>query len=122
MTTYALPHGLLWRLVAIAAVPLVQLQVPSDAEIKPLIDERLLPKTDTGFVVGVLEAGRRRIVAVGKTGSEAVPLDGATVFEIGSITKVFTASVLASMVDRGEVRLDDPVSKYLPAGVRMPAK
>jgi serine-type D-Ala-D-Ala carboxypeptidase/endopeptidase len=47
------------------------------------------------------------------------PLDGDTVFEIGSITKVFTALLLADMVERGEVALDDPVAKYLPTA--MPA-
>jgi len=49
-------------------------------------------------------------------------VDGDSVFEIGSITKVFTAVLLADMVERGEVRLDDPISKYLPAGVRAPAR
>ncbi len=43
-------------------------------------------------------------------------------FEIGSITKVFTASVLASMVARGEVRLDDPVARYLPPSVKAPTR
>ncbi|HTI03760.1 MAG TPA: serine hydrolase, partial [Gemmatimonadales bacterium] len=51
----------------------------------------------------------------------AVGVAGTAVFEIGSITKVFTASVLADMVARGEVRLDDPVAKYLPASVHVPS-
>src|SRR5208283_4407870 len=49
-------------------------------------------------------------------------LDGDTVFEIGSITKVFTALLLADMAQRGEVALTDPVSKYLPKGVKMPGR
>ena len=36
------------------------------------------------------------------------------VFEIGSITKTFTATVLASMVRDGLVALDDPVARHLP--------
>ena len=47
-------------------------------------------------------------------------VDGDTVFEIGSITKVFTALLLQDMVERGEMKLDDPVQKYLPASVHMP--
>ncbi|NIP78846.1 MAG: serine hydrolase, partial [Gemmatimonadetes bacterium] len=43
-----------------------------------------------------------------------------SVFEIGSITKTFTAALLADMVARGEMALDDPVQKYLPEGVTMP--
>lgn len=44
-------------------------------------------------------------------------MDGHTVFEIGSITKVLTALILTDMVSRGEVAFDDPVAKYLPASV-----
>ena len=50
------------------------------------------------------------------------PLDGDTAFEIGSMTKVFTALVLADMVRRGEVALDDPLAKYLPGGAKIPER
>ncbi len=49
-------------------------------------------------------------------------VDEKTVFEIGSITKAFTATLLADMVLRGEVALDDPVEKYLPPGSKVPAR
>jgi serine-type D-Ala-D-Ala carboxypeptidase/endopeptidase len=39
-----------------------------------------------------------------------------TIFEIGSVTKVFTALLLADMAERGEVRLSDPAARYLPGG------
>jgi len=45
-----------------------------------------------------------------------------TLFEIGSITKTFTATALASMVKEGKVKLNDPVQKYLPATVSLPIK
>ena len=35
-------------------------------------------------------------------------------FQIGSITKVFTGILLAQVVINGEVKLDDPISMYLP--------
>jgi D-alanyl-D-alanine-carboxypeptidase/D-alanyl-D-alanine-endopeptidase len=44
------------------------------------------------------------------------------VYEIGSITKVFTAVLLADMVERGEVALEDPVAKYLPKTVKVPER
>ena len=50
------------------------------------------------------------------------PLGGDTVFEIGSITKVFTALLLADMVERGEAEFDDPLSKHLPADVTAPKR
>ena len=49
-------------------------------------------------------------------------MDGDTVFEIGSTTRVPTSLLLADMVRHGEVALTDPVSKYLPKGVKMPER
>ena len=43
-------------------------------------------------------------------------------FEIGSVTKVFTSLLLADMVQRGEVALTDPIGKYLPADVKVPER
>jgi CubicO group peptidase (beta-lactamase class C family) len=37
-----------------------------------------------------------------------------TLFQIGSITKVYTATMVMQLVDEGKVALDEPVSKYLP--------
>ncbi|HEV2670005.1 MAG TPA: serine hydrolase [Gemmatimonadales bacterium] len=72
-------------------------------------------KHGSGIVVGLIDAsGAKRMVAVG--------VDSAQVFEIGSITKTFTATVLADMALRGEVRLDDPVAQYLPATVHVPSR
>jgi len=48
------------------------------------------------------------------------PVTGDTVFEIGSITKVFTSLLLTDMVERGEVQLTDAVAKYLPSTVKLP--
>jgi CubicO group peptidase (beta-lactamase class C family) len=95
----------------------------SDNKIQALLVERLNPKSDTGIVVGVLVPGGASIVYAGTAGPGSSPaLDGKTVFEIGSATKVFTGALLADMVERGEVRLDDPVAKFLPSSVRVPTK
>ena len=50
------------------------------------------------------------------------PTTARTLFEIGSITKVFTGILLAEMVERGEVRLEDPVQDLLPKGVVVPSR
>jgi beta-lactamase family protein len=47
-------------------------------------------------------------------------VNGNTIFHIASITKTFTTSLLADAVKSGLVNLDDPIEKYLPAGVRVP--
>jgi D-alanyl-D-alanine-carboxypeptidase/D-alanyl-D-alanine-endopeptidase len=98
--------------------------MPSNEEIGRLLVERIdVERHGVGVVVGVIDAGGRRVVAHGAmTEGDARPLDGDTVFEIGSITKVFTCLLLADMAERGEVALDDPVAKYLPAGVTAPER
>lgn len=96
---------------------------PTDAEIQGILKDRFDPKADTGIVVGLLDSQGPRIVAAGKGGPAGAPaLDGDTVFEIGSATKVFTAAVLAVMVESQEVSLLDPVAKFLPATVRVPSR
>jgi CubicO group peptidase (beta-lactamase class C family) len=88
-----------------------------------IIKQRVEEKRSAGIVIGLLEPdGRTRVVAYGDPGPGQPPLDGNTVFEIGSISKVFTATVLATLVKEGKVTLEDPVQKYLPATVRLPAR
>ena len=93
--------------------------IPSDDGIRRLLAAR----TKVGIVVGVIEPPGRRVVVHGRSGApDNRPLDGDTVFQIGSVTKVFTGLLLADMVQRGVVAVDDPASKYLPPGVRMPER
>lgn len=85
-----------------------------------VVDELVLPLLGpryVGVVVGILNGGERTVFGYGETvlGSSRPP-DGDTVFPIGSVTKVFTAILLAEMVERGEVRFEDPVRLYLPEG------
>lgn len=96
---------------------------PPDEELAALIQSRVEEGGAMGIVLGVVEAdGSTRIVFYGDAGHEAKPLGSKSVFEIGSITKVFTGILLAHMVERGEVALSDPVSKYLPDGVTVPSR
>ena len=53
-------------------------------------------------------------------GGKAV--DENTVYEIGSISKVFTTILLADEVLKGRMNLDDPIAKYLPETVTVPSK
>jgi CubicO group peptidase (beta-lactamase class C family) len=70
-----------------------------------------------GMIAAVVDEGGTRMVTFGSSGVPGLALDGDTVFEIGSITKVLTALRLVDIASRGEVALDDPVAKYLPATV-----
>ena len=96
---------------------------PSDSAVMAIIRQRVEEKRSAGIVVGLLSAdGTSRVIAYGDPGPGQPPLDGNSVFEIGSISKVFTATVLAELVQQGKVKLDDPVQKYLPASVHMPTR
>lgn len=69
--------------------------------------------------VAVVVEGATQIAAIGSSDAPGVAMDGDTVFEIGSLTKVLTALLLADMASRGEVAFDDPVAKYLPPAVTL---
>jgi serine-type D-Ala-D-Ala carboxypeptidase/endopeptidase len=100
------------------------LTVPGTDEIREILVKRVdRQKQGVGIVVGVIDPNGRRVVAYGKLANgDPRTLDGDTIFEIGSVTKVFTSLVLADMVNRNEVALDDPAAKYLPESVRMPER
>src|SRR5436309_1615580 len=80
-------------------------------------------KKAVGIVVGTIDEKGRDVIGYGRLskGRKDTP-DGETIFEIGSITKVFTSLVLADMIERGEVKPDDPVQEYLPASVKVPTR
>lgn len=111
-------------LFAGAAAPLAaQSPFPPGSAIQRILDERVAEKRTFGIVVGTMDAsGNTHIYHAGSSGPEGVILDGDSVFEIGSITKTFNTALLADMVMRGEVKLDDPVAKYLPSTVKVPER
>jgi CubicO group peptidase (beta-lactamase class C family) len=98
--------------------------LPSDAEIRQILVERIdQQRQGVGLVVGIVDAHGRRIISYGALAKgDPRPADGRTIFEIGSMTKVFTSLLLADMAERGEVKLDDPISKFLPPGVKVPER
>jgi len=100
----------------------------------PASDDGALRATVARAMAPLLESGKAVGVAVGvvdSTGTHVFgfgrarldrrePPDGRTVFEIGSITKVFTTLLLVRMVEQGRLRLDQPVEELLPDSVRVP--
>ncbi|HEX7552498.1 MAG TPA: serine hydrolase domain-containing protein, partial [Geothrix sp.] len=115
--------GTLLVLPAAGSTPLPS-AVPSDQEIRSILQQRIdTYHQGVGIVVGVIEPKGRRVIAYGRLGKDdARPLNGETMFEIGSVTKVFTSLLLADMVQHGEVTLTDPVAKFLPMGVKVPQR
>lgn len=80
--------------------------------LRTLIKKHQVP----GASVGILRNGK--VIATAAAGvtnvDTAVPATVDTVFQIGSITKVFTTSLIMQLVDEGLLDLDDTVQKHLP--------
>ncbi|MBI2213133.1 MAG: serine hydrolase [Acidobacteria bacterium] len=96
---------------------------PDDGEVRKILVDRIDTRHQgVGIVVGLVDGSARRVVAYGSFDNDSRKVDGDTLFEIGSTTKVFTALLLADAVARGEVSLDDPIGKFLPVGVKAPER
>jgi len=89
----------------------------ADRLVAPLIEGRV----SVGIVVGVLYGGKTGARGYGlmKKGGSKKP-DASTIYEIGSITKVFTGILLADAVQRKLLKLNDPIQKFVPKGTTVP--
>jgi serine-type D-Ala-D-Ala carboxypeptidase/endopeptidase len=90
--------------------------------IKALIDDRLdKNKTNAAIAIGFIDPNGTQFYGHGKiSNSSNAAVDENTVFSIGSTTKVFTTVLLADMVNKGLVKLDDPIEMYLPTDITIP--
>jgi D-alanyl-D-alanine-carboxypeptidase/D-alanyl-D-alanine-endopeptidase len=97
--------------------------VPSDADIPTMLKERIdRDEMGIGIVVGLVDTNGSRVFSYGKMKvGENRQVDGDTLFELASITKVFTALVFQDMADHQELQLNDPVKQFLPSTVKMPS-
>lgn len=100
----------------------------SGADTKPLpadVEASIRQRIDNGEIVGVVialidaEGTSYHAFGVADKGG-GKPVDGKTVFEIGSITKAFTGILFQQFVNEGKIAPDDPIDKYLPAGTKTP--
>jgi CubicO group peptidase (beta-lactamase class C family) len=87
------------------------------ALVQPLIDAEIT----SSLVVGLYDAGTLEIYGFG-AGPGGAPPTGKTLYDIGSVTKVYTSLLLADAVQRKEVELDTPVADLLPPGVTVPTR
>jgi D-alanyl-D-alanine-carboxypeptidase/D-alanyl-D-alanine-endopeptidase len=99
-----------------------QLATAKESSIMLLLNnvKRYLP--DASIVVGIITPNGTQVYSYGNLSkANSTKVNGNTIFDIASLTKVFTTTLLADMVKQGLVNLEDPVEKYLPATVRVPA-
>jgi CubicO group peptidase (beta-lactamase class C family) len=85
------------------------------AQVAPYIEGEIV----SGVVIGIVDGGKREIYGFG-AGPGGTP-DGATLFELGTLTSVYTGLLLADAVQRQEVTLDTALVDLMPTGVTVPA-
>ena len=94
----------------------------SDSAIHQMLVNRVnLQHQATGIVVGIAGPAGNKIISYGMTSRQnGKPVNGNTIFGIGSITKVFTALLLSEAAQNKKLGLNDPVSRFLPLTVSVP--
>ncbi|MYB10146.1 MAG: beta-lactamase family protein [Acidimicrobiia bacterium] len=108
---------------AVEPSELVDDEPTQEAQIRGLLEEFVEDGQSVGVVVGIVREGERVVVGAGRLsdGDPVLP-DGDTVFEIGSITKVFTSTALADLEASLGLGLETPVQSLLGDQVQMPTR
>jgi CubicO group peptidase (beta-lactamase class C family) len=108
-------------LVAIVLCSAVSAQVPLQERIARIAQPYLDNEIIVGMTIGVLHEGQAQTFGYGRLSKDDphVP-SGDTVYEIGSISKVFTGILLADAVRQGHVKLDQAAGELLPSDVTLP--
>lgn len=110
-----------------APLPAAEQNVFMSAEVdgvKAFLQDNFPPaRSNACMVIGLIDEQGSRAFGGGTLGDGAdIRADGETLFFIGSVSKTFTALLLQNLVEHGEVKLDDPVAKFLPASVHVPSR
>ncbi len=100
------------------ATPCVALAaLPTQVEVEAILNQHLIANNKaTGAAVALVDASGVRVVTAGRD-RQSIVVD--SLFEIGSVTKTFTALLLALADEKGEAKLDDAVEKFLPDGITL---
>ena len=97
-------------------------QLPEDS-IRSIIKEAVASKRSKSIIIGIIDSGGRKFFSEGIISDQNPNQpDSNTLFEIGSITKIFTALALADMSLKHQLNLNDPISKFLPKTVKTPSR
>jgi len=90
-------------------------------EIKILITQQVEKGRSPSLIVGIVDNKGEFVFGYGKPFNENDNLpDKNTIYEIGSITKIFVTTIFADMILKNEIGLNDPISKFLPDTLSLP--
>jgi CubicO group peptidase (beta-lactamase class C family) len=85
------------------------------SDLHDLVTSELARWKVPGMSIATWKDGEVQTAAFGLANTETgQPVTPGTVFQIGSITKTFTATAIMQLVERWKLELDQPVARYLP--------
>lgn len=81
-----------------------------------IIEDAIQKKLFSGCTVGFFNGNTQQVCCFGERnlGGGALKMRHDALFDIASLTKIFTFAGILSLVDRGTLSLDDRVTKFLP--------
>jgi serine-type D-Ala-D-Ala carboxypeptidase/endopeptidase len=94
----------------------------SDNDLRGALEQRFKgDRTGACIAAAVIDNGATASAYFCADSKSERPYDARTAFEIGSVSKTMTAALLAELIARGEVALNDPLAKLLPPGTSVPS-
>ena len=95
-----------------------KLQTALDKKVHTAAQSYITLEATTGMSIGILKDGKTFFYHYGETEKGKKKLPGEkTIYEIGSISKTFTAILLANAVNEGKLNLNDPINKHMPSAI-----
>jgi serine-type D-Ala-D-Ala carboxypeptidase/endopeptidase len=118
-----LAYGILFVMLLISceSESIIDEALPLKEKIDQLVEPVVAFGSPSAIIIGVFRNGEKTVYGYGDAGLGFGAPRSNTIFEIGSITKTFTATLLSELISDGLVSLDDPINKYLPANVHPPS-
>jgi serine-type D-Ala-D-Ala carboxypeptidase/endopeptidase len=100
-------------------------EIDDNLALKDKIDQLVEPLTYYGspgaIIIGVYKDGEKSMYSYGDAGLGYGPPQSNTIFEMGSITKTFTAAILSDLIKKNQLELSDRIDPILPTGVATPS-
>lgn len=115
MKTHSL-FFILWILLFAGSCEKESSQLTQDQAIEQVAKSHIVFGRTPGIALGVIKEGQKTVYSWGTSDlSTGKPIDEYTVFEIGSITKLFTGILYAQLAEEGRLSLSDTANSFMPS-------
>jgi CubicO group peptidase (beta-lactamase class C family) len=93
------------------------------AQAQAVYDRAQLFPNGTQIAICIMSGDSEKYAGIERRNDSLIYIENRdSVFDIGSVTKTFTGTMLAKLIYDGRVRPDDPITKYLPLRLHQPSK